>query len=98
MSATRHRQRVAALCALATALLAGCAGNSAPRGWLPEAADAQAQANGGWVTVNYQIALDRPGQVDGELIAIGPDSLYVLDTVTLHAVHLGSVSRARMTA
>ena len=68
------RVRDAALVGL-LGVLAGCAGSSAPRDWLPRAVDATAQAHGGWIVLR----LDDDSRHQGELIAVGPDSLFVLE-------------------
>ena len=56
-------------------VLSGCAGTHAPKDWLPNASEATTQAHGGWVVLRLA---DR-SMHEGELIAIGPDSLFVLE-------------------
>lgn len=70
----------------------GCASTSAPDGWLPPPSEAGREAYGGWVEVETAGAL-----VEGELIALGPDSLYVLGLDDrLDVVARGAVTEARL--
>jgi hypothetical protein len=55
-----------------------CAGNSAPQGWLPPAAEAQATAYGGWIELTYRDA-NGERRSQGELIAVTADSVWVLE-------------------
>ncbi|MBI5266912.1 MAG: hypothetical protein HY851_06735 [candidate division Zixibacteria bacterium] len=60
-------------------ILAGCAGTTAPRGWLPTAAESQTLAYGAWARVEI---LDTNLVFEGELIAAVHDTLFVLgDTI-----------------
>jgi len=55
-------------------LSAACAGNPAPRGWLPSPAQAAEDPYGAWIEV-----LARDGsEIEGELIAVQDDSVFVL--------------------
>jgi len=70
---------VSALLALIVALatLAGCASSQAPAGYLPNSADeALSSVRGGWAVLE----LHGGGQVSGELLAIGPDTVHVLSS------------------
>ena len=69
----RARRRVIA----ALLLLTGCAHSTAPKDWLPRAVDAAQEAHGGWILL--RLAGDSQ-EHEGELIAIGPDSLFVLES------------------
>lgn len=56
-------------------LLSGCAHSSAPKDWLPRAVEAAEEANGGWILLR----LEDDSKHEGELIAVGADSLFVLE-------------------
>ena len=56
--------------------LCSCAGSTAPRGYLVKAETEQTDAFGGWLELEF---LDkRRDDVHGELIAVQPDSVFVL--------------------
>ncbi len=85
------------------ALLVGCAARHAPRGWLPYAQEAQREAFGGWIHLEFGAppefgAARDPRDVVGELIAISDDSVFVLSGRTLTARALDSVPRATLEA
>ena len=89
------------------ALLAACASNPAPSGWLPPAGIAATEANGGWITVDTA-AQDQRGwfaassassrTVAGELIAVHTDSVFVLADSTLVSLPRAQVRRATLFA
>lgn len=58
-------------------LAAACASNPAPAGYLPRAEEAQTDVHGGWIELELRTA-DGHWLVVGELIALGPDSVWVL--------------------
>ncbi|MDH3208297.1 MAG: hypothetical protein OEO79_16975 [Gemmatimonadota bacterium] len=68
-------QRLLAL--LTSCATTACATTTAPRGFLPDVAEAQTSAYGSWIDVLYE---DQAGnvRVRGELIAMTPDSMWVL--------------------
>ena len=72
MWSARHWSAVG-LCILAIA----CVRNPTPNLWLPTAAESQTQAFGGWATVTWP-AKPKPPALHGELIAVGPDRLWIL--------------------
>jgi hypothetical protein len=78
-------------------LISGCAGSSAPSGWLSKPSDLQGTAFGCWISVK----LNNKGAAkifDGEFIAIDGDSIYILpEDGDLEAVYLKSVSSAKLT-
>lgn len=63
---------------VAAAGCAACAGNSAPRGWLPKAEEAQVVAYGGWIELTCEENGGRR-RSQGELIAVTADSVWVLE-------------------
>ena len=85
------------LAALLAASLAGCATNPAPPGWLPPAAKAQAQAYGGWISLNCKKG-EAVTHVEGELIAVTDDRVFVLADSGLVEVRHESVAKATLAA
>jgi hypothetical protein len=85
------------LAALLAASVAGCATNPAPKGWLPPAAKAQAQAYGGWISLTCKKA-EAVTLVEGELIAVSDDRVYVLADSGLVDVPHESVVKATLAA
>jgi hypothetical protein len=95
MSATNAR--LAAVSALL--LLAGtaCFYTTAPKGWLPTAAEAQRDAYGGWIMVEYKAGVQRR-TVQGELIAATQDSVHVLTADSIVALPTPIVISGTLTA
>ena len=65
--------------ALVGAFATGCAGNTAPSGFLPTPIEAQSESYGGWLEL--QLTTDsagRPLRRDGELLAVTADSVWLL--------------------
>jgi hypothetical protein len=81
------------------ALLSGCATTSAPKGFLPTATEAQSTARGGWISVEHVAGAGEVGasKVEGELIALGEDSLFVLHPAGLAVVATADVTSAKLT-
>lgn len=80
---------IAALATLAV-VLGGCASTTAPLGSLPGPTGAGEDPYGGWVTVEAWEG-GRTREIEGELIAVTPDSLYLLDgsrLVALYRLHM----------
>ncbi len=61
-------------------VFAACVANPAPSGWLAPAGDAQRDPYGGWIQLDVRpaAAADTSTRVEGELIAVHPDSIFVL--------------------
>lgn len=83
------------VCALVAGFLFGCASTRAPSGWLPSADKAQRDAYGAWVFVEYEVGSSEK-QTQGEFIAVGPDTLFVLDAEALVAVPLQHIHHAQL--
>ena len=95
MSATNARSAaVSALCVL----LAGnaCFYTTAPKGWLPTAAEAQRDAYGGWIMVQYKTGAETRA-VHGELIAATRDSVHVLTVDSIVALPTTAVISGTLT-
>lgn len=88
---------VARWLSLGTAVVcAGCARNSAPEGWLPKPAEAQAGAYGGWIELSYDQATKQ--RADGELIAVSADSVWVLSQDQALVIPTTAVRAGKLTA
>ena len=75
---------------------AGCARNSAPEGWLPEPAEAQVSAYGGWIELRYNQATEQ--RADGELIAVSADSVWLLGQDQALVIPTTAVKQGKLTA
>ena len=73
----------------------GCATTSAPRGWLPSAREAPMNVYGGWAVINIDSA-DHQRRVQGEFIAVGTDTLFVLTSGGLQAIPKAIVPSAKI--
>ena len=98
--------RWGAVVALGLAALAGCAGNNAPAGFLASPDETARTAWGGWISLEFASTPEptdprpaaRVSRLEGELIAVGEDSVYVLAAGGVTAVSVASVRRATLTA
>ena len=95
MSATRVRWAAASACVLF--VTSGCFHTSAPKGWLPTAAEAQREAFGGWIKVDYTTGVAKR-TVEGELIAATSDSMHVLTSDSIVALPTGALISGTLTA
>lgn len=84
--------------ALAAALATnGCAVTKAPRGWLDTPEKSRANAYGAWIETTCNRGPRQAVSISGELIAVGPDSLYIArDRIV--AVDRGSIEKAKLVA
>ncbi len=83
--------------ALASACALGCASApTAPRDWLPTAKEAPSGAFGGWIELELLAERDRP-EVDGELLAIQNERVYVLQGESVRPVPIDSIYKAKLT-
>lgn len=78
------------------ALFGGCAGTSAPAGFLTTAAETQKQAFGAWAELKY-LDGSRVVEVNGELISLANDSVTVLTYDNLVTVDRNKVQQLRLT-
>jgi hypothetical protein len=76
---------------------AGCVGNSAPKGWLPRPVEAHTAAYGGWIELAYQES-GRKSSMDGELIAVSADSVWVLNDTQGLVIPTAAVTAGKLTA
>jgi len=78
--------------------LTGCASTTAPGDWLPTAQEAQMEAYGSWIYVEYATGSSSFDKVDGELIAIGDDTVFILSsTDQLVSIPLDKIESAKLT-
>jgi hypothetical protein len=95
----RNRNRIVGISAFSLCLLAvGCAVTHTPQGWLSSPRAAQTDAYGGWVNVKYRPAPEisaKYARMEGELIAIGTDSMYVAND-RFHGIAVSSIKSARL--
>jgi hypothetical protein len=78
-------------------VLSGCFHTTAPKGWLPTAVEAQREAYGGWIKLEFSVGVGR-NTVYGELIAATSDSVHVLTSDSLVVVPTVSVIAGTLTA
>lgn len=94
----RSRKRAVCAAALLVFLFAlGCEVTKAPRGFLADASDLPADVYGGWIELTCSTAGKTGVQVSGELIAVGRDSVYVVNDA-LHAIAFADVTSGRLAA
>jgi hypothetical protein len=74
------------------ALCTACFRTTAPDGWLPTPQEAQTDAHGGWIRVEYQV-----GEIEGELLAATRDTIHVLAGGRWIAVPVSQVKQATLT-
>jgi hypothetical protein len=86
--------RVGRWCVALLLFATGCATSNAPAGWRPELDEALGDPYGSWVTMEYGGEDRLEHSVSGELIAISPDTLYVLDGRVLRTVAATWVEKA----
>lgn len=95
MCAIRSNTKRLAVALLAAAAVAGCGTLHAPRGSVPDAQRAGSTAFGGWARVAYH-ADGQPRDAEGELIAVGRDTLWLMQSAPL-AIPVAQVVRAEVT-
>lgn len=81
-------------------LVSGCASTSAPDAWQSTAQTMQREAYGAWIDVKLASPADsvQPSRIQGELVAAGDDSLWVLPLDgSLRSVSRVAASRVRLT-
>src|SRR5206468_9006902 len=84
-----------ALVAALASALAACVSSPAPAGWRPRPPEVQSRPCGAWIRL--QRGQDkRAGVVEGELIAVSDDHVYVLTRSELLGVPPAAVTSARL--
>lgn len=77
-------------------VLAGCASNTAPAGWLPTPQEAGRDAYGGWIELTVGTKAD-PRPIEGELLAASPDTLWVLSSAGAREVPASTILDGKLT-
>jgi len=83
------------LVSLTSVLLAACATNHAPRGFLLDTREAQSQAVGGWIEVRSG-SEPGAGEVMGELLAATADSLWIMTSARPVVLATAEVTSGRL--
>ena len=91
-----HKSYKIALLFLPFLLLSGCASTTAPRGWLPSNSQTQSQTFGSWIQVHYNSDSDKDQFIDGELIALDTDTLYILTDQRFQSIAKPDITKARL--
>jgi hypothetical protein len=94
-----HTEKIVTLATalLMTAILAGCAANNAPRGYLSSASEAQQEAYGAWIDLDT-LAVSSAKQIRGEFIAFQGGSVYVLTQDSLVVLATAKIQKATLTS
>ena len=79
---------------LLVAPVAACASNPAPDDWLPSAREVPADPFGAWIRIEYESGSSRH-EIAGELLAVEPDTVYVLAVDSMVAFPDESIRTAR---
>jgi hypothetical protein len=77
--------------------ICACAYNTAPKGWLSGTGTSQKEAYGSWITVIQENSGSRDS-LDGELIAILPDSIIILSGIEVITIPKDRIISAKITA
>jgi len=77
-------------------LLLGCASTTAPRHWLPTAEEAQQEAYGAWITVEYNTTSSDKRIAEGEFIAVNGESVFVLTSEKLVVIPQKQIKQGRL--
>jgi hypothetical protein len=92
----RNRSLVVIMAA-ALVVVTGCgSAPPGPEGWLPDVQDVPKDPYGGWIEVKYAAEDSGRYRVEGELLAIDGESLYLDDEGVPRSVPLDSIISARL--
>ena len=69
---------------------------TAPKGFLPLPANAAKNTFGGWIQVDLIKKQNSPQFIDGELIAVGTDSLYLLTQKEFIVIAVSDIKYAKL--
>lgn len=75
---------------------AGCSGHTAPAGFLPTTAEAQRRAQGGWLEMTWE-GERGVESIDGELLAITEDTVWVMQSYGGVAIPTDRVREGQLT-
>ena len=85
------------IAALLLAPILGCAGNTAPAQFLPQPVESQSQSYGGWIELEVDTGGKRVHRVEGELIAVSGNSVWVLHSGGGAVVPTAQVKKGKLT-
>ena len=86
------------LCAtLVLAQVLGCVGNTAPAEFLPKPAESQRESYGGWIELEVDAGGKKTHRVEGELIGVSGDSVWVLGPGGGSVVPTAQVKNGKLT-
>jgi len=91
----RQVLKVGFLLLCSAGLLSACASLQAPKGWLPMAPEVQSQAYGCWIVVDH-LKGDQLMITSGELIAVTPDSMFILNESGLSEISAAAVKKTKL--
>ena len=78
-------------------LISSCAHVSAPIGWLSEPNEMKEDAFGGWITIKFN-GSETKRIVEGELIAVTEESVYVASNTGISRIDIELIESARLVA
>lgn len=88
--------RASRILVAAFAVTTACVSSTAPKGFLPTPRQAQHDAFGGWIELRFvDVGVDRT--MDGELIAVSNDSVWVLGSTSARSIPTTAVTEGRLT-
>jgi len=91
-----HKICIIALMFLTILFLFGCATTTAPSDWLPSSSQSQSQTFGSWIQVHYNSNSEQEQFIDGELITLSADTLYILTDQNFQSIAIPDITKARL--
>jgi len=76
-------------------LFCACASLKSPEGWLPKVSDVESQVYGSWVVVEHMSG-GQTTTTSGELIAVDPDSMFILSENGVSQIPAAAVKQTRL--
>jgi hypothetical protein len=92
----RSRECIAILLLIGASAFGCASAPTSPPDWLPDANDVGSGAHGGWIEIDCATPHNKQ-EIDGELLAIQHDHVYVLNGDAVRSVPIDSVRNARLT-
>ena len=80
---------------LLVSFLYSCATTKAPKGWLPNSDDKQTDVFGSWLVLEYSSNSNAEEHLEGELIAINQDSIFIAND-KFYALALSDIKSAQL--
>lgn len=92
----RSRECIALLLLIGASAFGCASAPTSPPDWLPDANEVGSGVNGGWIEID-RTTRHHKQEIDGELLAIQDDHVYVLNGDAVRSVPIDSVLEARLT-